>query len=123
MDFYDDDMLDRALRALPLEEPPADLRASILASTVYRPGPLLATWETVLLGAGFAVIAWLVVMMILGGGTLFFDTLKTIGMVLERALSSGVTLAWIAAGISTAIWLTLFTGFQPLAKGVKARDN
>ena len=39
-----DDELDRALFALPLEEPPADLRARILAATVcgsapaFRPG-------------------------------------------------------------------------------------
>ena len=32
---YDD--LDRALMALPLEEPPAGLRESILASTIYAP--------------------------------------------------------------------------------------
>ena len=46
MNMYDsDDALDRALFALPLEEPPAGLRASILLATAYRPAPRL-------LGAG-----------------------------------------------------------------------
>ena len=39
MKYDSDDALDRALFALPLEEPPADLRASILTATVYRPAP------------------------------------------------------------------------------------
>ena len=34
-----DDDLDRALFALPLEEPPADLHGRILAATVLRPAP------------------------------------------------------------------------------------
>ena len=37
MKFYEnDDELERALLSLELEEPPADLRRSILASTVYH---------------------------------------------------------------------------------------
>jgi hypothetical protein len=123
MNFFDDDTLDRALRELPLEEPPSDLRASILASTVYRPAPVFAPWEALLLGTGFAIAAWLVVMLVLGGGELFGDTLRAIGNETLRALSSGATLSWLAAGISTAIWLSLFTGFQPLTKGVRARNQ
>ncbi len=45
-----DDELDRALFALPLEEPPADLHGRILAATVLRPAPTFRVWE--LLHAG-----------------------------------------------------------------------
>jgi hypothetical protein len=119
----DDDALDRAIEALPLEEPPADLRPRILTATIYRPAPLFAPWEAGLLGAGIAVIAWLVVLVVLGGGTLFMDSIETIGNSMARSLSSGMTLAWVAAGGATAVWLSLFTGFQPRAKGVEARRN
>ncbi len=110
----DDEALDQALFALPLEEPPAGLRSSILMATAYRPAPAFAAWELVALGALGAVGIWLVVLLIAGGGSLFIHTTATIGSFLSRALSNGATLAWLAAGGATALWLSLFTGSQPV---------
>lgn len=121
MKYDSDDALDRALFGLPLEEPPADLRASILTATVYRPAPLFKPWETALLGAVAAVAVWLVALVVLGGGTLFVHSLEAIGSTSEDLLSNYTTLAWIAAGGAVAIWLSIFTGFQPAARGVDAR--
>ncbi|MBV8244903.1 MAG: hypothetical protein JOZ38_03195 [Candidatus Eremiobacteraeota bacterium] len=114
--MYDsDDALDRALFALPMEEPPSDLRASILASTAYRPAPPFSVWEAAALGAIAAVTLWLVVLIALGGGGLFLHTLAIIGSALAQALSNVRLLAWLAAGAMTAYWLMFFTGTQPLA--------
>jgi hypothetical protein len=56
-DRYDD--LDRAIFSLPLEEPPGDLRAAILASTVEGRPRAVRTWEAWLLGIVSAVAVWL----------------------------------------------------------------
>lgn len=109
------DELEQAILNLPLEEPPPGLRTSILLATAYRPAPAFSVTELAMLGALGAVAAWLIVLLILGGGSLFVHTLETIGTVISRALSSAVTLAWLAAGGATALWLTLFTGSQPVA--------
>lgn len=117
--YQDDDALERALFALPLEEPPADLRSSILTATVYRPAPAFSMWEVAGLGAIAAVLVWLVVVLAMGGGTLFLHTASTIattaGSTIGRSFSNVGTLAWLAAGAATAFWLTFFTGSQPLA--------
>lgn len=113
MNYDSDDALDRALFALPLEEPPADLRAAILTATVYRSAPVFKPWEIGALGAIAALLVWLIVTIVLGGGTLFMETLVTIGERAQTMLSNYTTLAWIAAGGGTAIWLSIFTGFQP----------
>jgi hypothetical protein len=110
----DEDALEQALFALPLEEPPAGLRASILLATAYRPSPAFSVLELAILGALGAIGIWLFVLLALGGGTLFVQTLETIGTFISRALSSTATLAWLAAGGATALWLSLFTGSQPL---------
>lgn len=109
------DELERAILALPLEEPPEGLRASILLATAYhRPAPAFSFAELAVLGALGAVALWLVVLLVLGGGTLFVHTLATIGSVLSRTFSNNAFVAWLAAGAATALWLTLFTGSQPL---------
>ena len=123
MKYDSDDALDRALFALPLEEPPADLRASILTATVYRPAPLFKSWEIGLIGAVAAVACWLIAIVVLGGGTLFIHSVEAIGSNVQDALSNYSTLAWIAAGGGAAIWLSIFTGFQPSAKGASARPH
>lgn len=115
MMYRDDDALDRALFALPLEEPPASLRASILTSTVYRPAPVFSVWEITALGIGAAVLVWLVALIAMGGGTLFVHTISTIVSAIARPLSNVTTLAWVAAGAATAFWLTFFTGSQPFS--------
>jgi hypothetical protein len=113
MKYDDHDALDAALFNLPLEEPPADLRASILATTAYRPQSAFAPWEAVLVGGAAAVILWLIVLLAMGGGPLFVHTFSAIGSGATRALSNVSTLAWLAAGAATAYWLVLFTGSQP----------
>ena len=113
MMYRDDDALDRALFALPLEEPPADLRASILTSTVYRPAPVFSFWEITGLGVMAAVLVWLVALIAMGGGSLFLHTISAIVTTVARPLSNVTTLAWLGAGAATAFWLTFFTGSQP----------
>jgi hypothetical protein len=108
------DKLERAILELPLEEPPEGLRASILLATTYRPAPAFSFLELAALGSLGAVALWLVVLLVLGGGSLFVHTLATIGSTVGRSFSNAATLAWLAAGGATALWLTLFTGSQPL---------
>jgi hypothetical protein len=114
--MYDsDDALDRALFALPLEEPPAELRARILTATDFRPAPPFSVFEVAALGALAAVIVWLVVSIAMGGGGLFLTTVSAIASTFAAALSNVVVLAWLAAGAATAFWLSIFTGSQPFA--------
>jgi hypothetical protein len=110
----DDERLERAILDLPLEEPPEGLRASILLATAYRPAPAFSFLDLAALGSLGAIAVWLVVLLVLGGGSLFVDTLGTIGSALSRIFSNTGVLAWLAAGGATALWLTLFTGSKPL---------
>jgi len=110
----DDGELERAILALPLEEPPAGLRASILLATAYRPAPVFSLWDLAGIGAAGAVAIWLVALLVLGGGSLFVHTLELIGSFASRFFSNATTLAWLAAGGATAIWLSLFTGPQTM---------
>ena len=117
--YNDDAALERALFALPLEEPPSDLRASILTATVYRPAPPFSVWEATLIGSITAVLLWLVALVAMGGAPLFVQTFSAIGTGIERPLYHVATLAWLAAGIATALWLVFFTGSQPFAPAVR----
>jgi hypothetical protein len=110
---FDDEYLDRALMALPLEEPPQDLRAGILAATLYRPAAMFSFAEIVAIGSLVAVILWLGVLIALGGAPLFTRSLVTIGATIVAALSSPSVLVWLAVGATTTFCLTLFTGSQP----------
>ena len=119
---FDDDALDRALFALPLEEPPAGLRASILTQTLYRPAPMFSLLEVAVLGAIVALLVVLGTLLVMGGGTLFIHSLEAIVNVAERELFKDSTLLWIAAGGATAVWLSVFTGFQPAAVSYRKGD-
>jgi hypothetical protein len=123
MTYDSDDALERALFSLELEEPPVDLRASILSATIYRPTPIFNLREMMVLAVIAAVAIWLIVEIDLGGGHRFVNTLGTIGGGLTHAFANLNTLGWIAAGSAAAIWLTIFTGFQPRAKGVTAQHR
>jgi len=112
-DRYGADALERAILELPLEETPEGLRASILMATAYRPAPAFSFFELAVVGSLGAVALWLIVLLVMGGGSLFVHTLATIGAGLSRALSNPAILAWIAAGGATALWVSLFTGSQP----------
>ena len=57
--MMDDAALDRALFALELEEPPPDLRAGILAATVYKPAFPLTAWDALAIGVAAAIAVWL----------------------------------------------------------------
>jgi hypothetical protein len=113
MMYHDDDELDRALFALHLEEPPAGLRASILTATVYRPAPPFTLLEAGIAGAAVAVVIWLAVMLATGAASPIAQTISTGATTLARSLSNISTLAWLAAGGATALWISLFTGSQP----------
>jgi len=120
MKYDDDDALDAALFALPLEEPPADLRSAILHATIFRPAPVFSFRDLVVLGALSAVVVWLIAAIAAGGGSLFFHSLEAIGATTLRALGNLTLLAWLAAGGATAIWLSIFTGFQRRSEGKTA---
>lgn len=116
MNNYDDDALDRAIFALPLAEPPAGLRASILSSTIYAPAPAFAPWEVAGLGAILAMMAWLAITVISGGGHLFQESVQSIGFTLGRTLSDFSILWWLALGGATAVWMQFFTGTSSFAR-------
>ena len=120
MNFKDDAALDAALFALPFEEPPVDLRAAILSATIYRPAPVFSLREVITLGALVAVIVWLVTAVIGGGASLFVHSLQAVGAATLHASSNLTLLGWIAAGAATAIWLSIFTGFQRRPQGKTA---
>lgn len=115
MNFYNDDALDNALFNLPLEEPPTDLRASILAATAYRATPMFSLYEIAGLAALLALVLVLIGVVMMSGGLAFAHAINTIDAFITQTFSSYTTLAWIAAGGATAIWLSLFTGFQSVA--------
>jgi hypothetical protein len=104
---YDsDEELERALFALPLEEPPADLRASILTATIYRPAVPVKPWEIWAAGALCAVLVWLLLLIARGGAVSTVETVSayiTSGLAL---LAQPQTLFWIAIGAGAAFWIS-----------------
>jgi len=104
--YESDDELDRALFALPLEEPPADLRASILAATIYRaPAPFKA-WEVWTLGAIVALAVWLVLLIFEGGASRAMDTVTILGAYIGSFFAQPLNLVWLALGGATALWMS-----------------
>jgi hypothetical protein len=106
-----DEELERALFALPLEEPPADLHARILAATIERPRLAFRSWEIWLAGTAFAFVVWLMFLV----GT----SVPDLGTVISQALNAGIdrlvqtvspsALVWMALGSSFAVWISLLT--------------
>jgi hypothetical protein len=102
-----DDELDRILLSLPLAEPPAGLRARILAATVEAgPVPVLIPsvrpWDVYLGAAVFAAIVAVGIWAFafapaIGVREAFIDALRAFG------LFKVSTYAWIAAGLSS-VW-------------------
>jgi len=103
-----DDELERALFALPLEEPPVDLRRRILGATVYRPRLIFKAWEVWTLGTGLALMVWLTWFVLTGVP----NGLGRLGLALSAAVASvGANVPasvwlWIALGISSTIWIS-----------------
>ena len=106
---YDDDALDRALAALPLEEPPAGLHARILAATVYRPEPVVRTWEVWLIGTFIALAAWLSVLLISAPDSAERLTYAGTWLAEVAGFTSDYTVLWLAIGTSAAWWISQLT--------------
>jgi hypothetical protein len=114
-----DDELERALFALPLEEPPAGLHARILAATVDRPRLTLRAWEIWLVGTLLAFAVWLIFLV----GT----SVPDLAVAISRAVSAGVdrfagtistgVLMWMAFGISFVVWISQLTLPQNAPRG------
>jgi hypothetical protein len=106
--------IERALFALALEEPPADLHARILAATIHRPRQIFRTWEIWVIGTLLAFMAWLTY--------LVFAT-PSAGDRLERLVAGGIEqfglmlgsglALWILLGVSAAVWTSFVTFPQP----------
>ena len=107
MKRYDsDDELERALFALPLEEPPLGLHQAILARTIYRHAVSVKPWELWALGGLCAVLTWLLVLIATGGAA---TTLATIESAFAQALgvfAQPQMLFWIAIGGGAALWIS-----------------
>lgn len=103
MNFFDDAALDRALAAMPLETPPSDLHARILAATVFRSPPVLTVWEIVASTGIALALAWLAVSM-----------RAQLAGALASAFSSTASLAWLTwLGVGAAIAaILIFTQSQ-----------
>jgi hypothetical protein len=118
-DEFDD--LDRALAALPLEEPPAGLHARIMASTVYRSQPANHTWELWVIGTLVACGAWLV--WFVASAPHATERLVDAAMrwVVSAGLTSDYTLLCLAVGASTAWWISQLSIPSPRRERIEAR--
>ena len=103
---YDDDALDRALAALPLEEPPADLHARIMAATVYRPEPVVGGWEVWLVGTLIALAAWLAWLVASAPQAGERLTDAAVRVIENAGFTSDYTMLWVAVGASAAWWIS-----------------
>ena len=113
-----DDELDRALLALPLDEPPVGLRDRVLTATIYRPPTpaLFRTWELWAIAAAVAIVGFMTFTLLgslpdLGDRTsaVLVDTLRSLG------LSSASTYAWLAVGAS-AVYTISSLPLMPAAR-------
>ena len=118
--FNNDDDLDRALFALELEEPPADLRAGILNATIYRAPVKVASWEVAAWGAFAAILVWLLVAAAQGRAAGLELLAQNAAQSLEPLARLDV-LFWVAMGISAWFWisqlnLTIAPGAQRITR-------
>ncbi|HEX3464693.1 MAG TPA: hypothetical protein VHS78_11650 [Candidatus Elarobacter sp.] len=121
MIYHDDDDLDRALAALPLEEPPARLHARIMAATVHRPAPLVRSWEVWLVGTLLALAAWLT-WTFLSSPHAVERVVSTLGTLAENTAAGGqLTMLWLAVGISSAWWLSQLSVPRTARRNVRVR--
>ncbi len=105
-DAYDE--LDRALFALPLEEPPAGLRAAILRSTVFAAPSapaLLGRLETTVIGVLLALATWIAIVLLTDRAAA--GSVEALTTAFFGALTESRTLFWLALGAAVAAWLTL----------------
>ncbi|PZR57442.1 MAG: hypothetical protein DLM50_05550 [Candidatus Meridianibacter frigidus] len=117
---FDDNHLDRLLFSLPLEEPPRDLRESILAATIYRPAFALKAWEIWMIGGLCAVLVWLCGLIVAGGGPAFMATLGVIGGGAWRGLATENAWLWLLLGVGATFWLGMLNiNVAPIPSGMK----
>lgn len=123
MRHYDDDDLERALFALDLEEPPAGLRQTILARTIYHVPVVAAVrpWEPWLYGGLCAVLVWMLWLVMHGGAAQTVEQAVSYSDVAVGFLSHPANLFWIAVGGAATVWfsqlnLTGAPGYQPAAR-------
>ncbi len=117
--YETDEELERALFGLELEEPPADLRSSILAATIYRTPMPVKPWEVWVLGAFCALLAWVAVLSTHGGSLPAFATLK---IYLAAALATFARpdfLFWTALGGGLVLWISQLN-LTPVAGALRA---
>ena len=102
-----DDDLDRALFALPLEEPPADLHAKIMSATLLRTAPTFAPWELVLLAVAIVLtVAATTWMFTSSPGSVHRLGAAIVGGMHEIGLFSRATYVWLAIGVSSVWWIS-----------------
>lgn len=102
-----EDELDRALFALPLEEPPADLHARIMAATALRPLPTFAPWEWVLLVVAISLTVALTTWMFGSSpGSVHRLGYAVMSGLYNIGLYSRATYVWLAIGVSSVWWIS-----------------
>lgn len=104
--YESEDDLDRALFALPLEEPPADLRANILAATIYSAPIAVKPWEVWTIGALFAVLAWMLAAIARGTAAPVYARVTAEVAQAFAVVSAPQVLFWIALGVGAAFWIS-----------------
>jgi hypothetical protein len=121
-DNFDD--LDRALFALPLEEPPPGLRRSILEATIFSQArvaaPVVGPWESVAAGTMLAIGAWLIFALIAYKGFAVAFDAEIVGAM--RALAEPASLMWLVSGCAIAAWLSFLgsLGLRLPVRGVRS---
>lgn len=120
---YNDDELERALFSLELEEPPADLRASILAGTIYHVPVTAAVrpWEIWVYGGLCAVLVWMLIFIARGAAGPAMSETATLSEQIAAFFSNPTMLFWIAVGAAATVWisqvnLTGIPGYQRAAR-------
>jgi hypothetical protein len=105
---YDDEALERALNALPLEDAPVDLHSRIVAAIAQRPEPAFRPWELWAVGIAFALCTWLIIA-IIGAPS---DAFRVATQQVESAIIAIVTppaVYWLVLGVVVAFVLPRLT--------------
>jgi hypothetical protein len=102
-----EDELDRALFALPLEEPPAGLHAQIMAATAFRPAPTFAPWEWTLLVVALTLTVTATFWMFESSpGSVHRLGYAIVSGLHALGLFSRATYVWLGIGLSSVWWIS-----------------
>ena len=104
MNEFDD--LDRALRALPLEEPPPGLHQGIMAATLYRPALPIKSWVAWVAGTLCAVVIWIALYLqsAIPADRVAAIVQRSVSTIGDLAFNDSATLIWLAIGTSIVLW-------------------